>query len=401
MKLCLLLLAGAACAADAPFVPLFDGKTLNGWEVCNGQAKYTVEGGMIVGTTTQGSPNSFLCTTKDYGDFVLELDVKTDPALNTGVQLRSHRYPTERTVTIFDGKKKIERKQPQNRVHGYQAEIGNEAGGNNGAIYDEARRGWIYMLPPGSAAAKAFHDNQWNHYKISAVGDRIQTWVNGVPCADLVDPLDQTGFIALQVHQFRGDQPAQVRFKNIRLQDLGSHVWKPIWDGHTLTGWNSTGGASWKIEDGALHAHSLPDNPQIGFLINDHDYGDVTVRVRFKMIKGNSGLFVRTDPKTMAAYEVEIDEAKRTGGFWESGGRKWITGPEDNAAVKPGDWNELVASFHGHRVVFHLNGVKTVDLPDDAQGRTSGRIALQCHGSKRESEIWFKDVAVLAPARDR
>jgi len=48
-----------------------------------------------------------------------------------------------------------------------------------------------------------------------------------------------------------------------------------------------------------------------------------------------------------------------------------------------------------------LNGVKTVDLPDDAQGRTSGRIALQCHGSKRESEIWFRDVEVLAPARDR
>jgi hypothetical protein len=170
-SLCFFLLAGAVWSAEAPFVPLFDGKTLNGWEVCNGQAKYTVEDGMIVGATAAGSPNSFLCTQKDYGDFVLEFDVNTDPELNSGVQLRSHRYPEEKTVTIFNGKQNIQRKQPKNRVHGYQVEIGNEAGANNGGIYDEARRGWLYMLPKGSAAARAFHDSQWNHYKVSAIGE--------------------------------------------------------------------------------------------------------------------------------------------------------------------------------------------------------------------------------------
>ena len=397
--LCALLLAGAAFAADAPFVPLFDGKTLHGWEVCNGQAKYTVEGGMIVGTTAKGSPNSFLCTEKDYGDFVLEFDVNTDPALNTGVQLRSHRYPAERTVTVFNGKQTVQRKQPKDRVHGYQVEIGNEAGGNNGGIYDEARRGWLYMLPPGSDAAKAFHDSQWNHYKVTARGDSIKTWVNGVPCADLIDTMDQTGFIALQVHQFGGDKPAQVRFRNIRLQDLGRHVWQPVWDGRTLSGWNASGGAAFQVEDGAIHAKSLTDNPQIGFLTGDRDFSEVTVRALFKMVKGNSGLFVRSDPQSHAGYEIEIDEAKRTGGFWESGGRKWVTGPEDNAAVRAGDWNELTASLHDHRLVVLLNGVKTVDLADDKPIRTSGRIALQCHGSKRESEIWFRDISVLAPAR--
>jgi Domain of Unknown Function (DUF1080) len=391
----LIAAGGAALAADAPSVPLFDGKTLNGWEVCNGSAKYTVEDGVILGTTAKGSPNSFLCTKKDYADFVLDLDIMTDPALNSGVQIRSHRYPQETTVTVFNGKQKLERKMPKDRVHGYQAEVATEEAAQNGAIYDEARRGWVYMLAAGSPASKAYHDKQWNHYRISAIGDNIKTWVNGVPCADLIDPVDQSGFIALQVHQYNGVQPAQVRFRNIKIQDLGRHVWKPVWDGKTLSGWSARGGAEFKVEDGAIHAKSIPTDPAVGMLISDRSFQDVTVRVRFKMIKGNSGLFVRADPKTLAAYEVEIDEAKRTGGFFETGGRKWVIGPEDNALVKAGEWNELTASFHGHRIVFHLNGVKTVDLPDDAQGRLEGRLALQCHGGKRETEIRFQSVEVL------
>src|SRR5437660_247235 len=184
------LLSAAAFAADAPFVPMFDGKTLNGWEVCNGSATYTIENGVITGATAKGSPNSFLCTQKEYGDFVLKFDVMTDPALNSGVQIRSHRYPEEKTVTVFDGKRMVERKQPKGRVHGYQVEIANEKAVSNGGIYDEARRGWVNQLAPDSPGAKAYHDNQWNHYRVSAIGDHIKTWVNGVACADLVDPMD-------------------------------------------------------------------------------------------------------------------------------------------------------------------------------------------------------------------
>jgi hypothetical protein len=280
-------------------------------------------------------------------------------------------------------------------VYGYQAEIANEAGGHNGGIYDEARRGWLDLLRPDSPGVKAYHDNQWNHYRIEAMGDSIKTWVNGAACADIHDPLDQTGFIALQVHQFNGAQPAQVRFRNVRIQDLGRRSWKPVWNGRTLDGWSARGGAEFKVEDGAIHARSKPDDPAIGFLVSDQSFRDLTIRLKFKMIKGNSGLFLRADAKTLAGYEEEIDDAKRTGGFWEPGGRKWVTGPEDNAAVKAGEWNDLTASLHGHRIVFHVNGVTTVDLPDDAQGRMEGRIALQCHGSKRETEIWFKDIEVL------
>jgi len=53
-------------------------------------------------------------------------------------------------------------------------------------------------------------------------GDRIKTWINGVPAADLTDSMTRSGFIALQVHGVGSRQdPLSVRWRNIRLKDLG------------------------------------------------------------------------------------------------------------------------------------------------------------------------------------
>ena len=401
MKLPPLLSLFCALLGAQTWKPLFDGKTLDGWEVCNGYASYKVEDGAIVGTTAEGSPNSFLCTTREYGDFILELETKTDPALNSGIQIRSHRYPDEGPVLVFENGKWVSRKVPKGRVYGYQVEISNEKSGTSGGIYDEARRGWLHNIAGDPAASKAFKDNQWNHYRIEARGDTIRVWVNGVPCAHLTDPLDQSGFIALQVHAYKGEKPAQVRWRNIRIQELGRHEWRRIWDGRTWSGWKHNGAGLAEIVDGAFRLRSKDDDPRIAMVLSERSFRDLTLRLKFKILRGNSGVFVRTDPENYAAYEVEVDAEARTGGFWETGpnGRKWVTGPEDNAVVHPGEWNELTASLHGHRVVFHINGVKTVELPDDVQGRQEGVIGLQAHGAKRPTEVWFRDIEVLEPAR--
>src|SRR5574337_1030642 len=77
--------------AQNGWTSLFDGKTLNGWKKLGGTANYNVENGMIVGSTVINSPNTFLCTEKQFGDFILELEVKIDDTTsNSGVQLRSH-----------------------------------------------------------------------------------------------------------------------------------------------------------------------------------------------------------------------------------------------------------------------------------------------------------------------
>ena len=215
----LALVSVAACLA-ASWVKLFDGKTLDGWSIHSGKATYAVEGGTIVGTAVLGSPNTFLCTNKEYGDFILEFEVKADPELNSGVQFRSLiakegvTFPRER-----DGKK-VEEKLPVDRVYGYQAEIADTNAGN---VYDEARRAvFLDDFSSRPAAQKAFKSGDWNKYKIECKGDSIKTWVNGVACADFKDNVTRKGTIGLQVHAVSKDKfkPYQVRWRNLRIQEL-------------------------------------------------------------------------------------------------------------------------------------------------------------------------------------
>jgi len=214
---------GWAAAQEGGWVSLFDGKTLNGWSVHSGFAKYAAQDGMIVGMAVQGSPNSFLCTDKEYGDFVLEFEVKCDPALNSGVQFRSH-IAQEEMYFIFQNAKGQPQTTtiPRDRVYGYQVEIATAKAGTSGGVYDEARRGFfIADIRNNAAAAAAFKENEWNKYRIECKGASMKTWINDVPCVSYKDSLDAKGIIGLQVHGLGKDfKPYQVSWRNIRIKDL-------------------------------------------------------------------------------------------------------------------------------------------------------------------------------------
>ncbi len=82
--LCTLLLffsCSEPSGETVPWVPLFDGQTLNGWQQQGGEANYTVRDNSIVGSSVHDTPNSFLTTDARYGDFILELDVKVDTTI--------------------------------------------------------------------------------------------------------------------------------------------------------------------------------------------------------------------------------------------------------------------------------------------------------------------------------
>ena len=222
-KLVLSFMLAAAAAPAGDWIKLFDGKTLNGWSVHSGTATYVVENGVIAGTAVLGSPNSFLCTQKEFGDFNLEFEVKVDPDLNSGVQFRSL-IPREPLAFKVDVKgKQVERKIPADRVYGYQVEISTNKSGNSGNVYDEARRAIFLDDFSGKPKARAaFKDGKWNKYRVECKGDSIKTWVNGVAAADFKDAVTLRGILGLQVHQVPKDQfkPYQARWRNIRIQEL-------------------------------------------------------------------------------------------------------------------------------------------------------------------------------------
>ena len=204
------------------WISLFDGKSLDGWSVHSGHATYRVEDGTIVGQAVKNSPNTFLCTDREFCDFILEFEVLLeDDELNSGVQFRSQIAPQE-LVFWFRNNQGVYSPTtiPADRVYGYQVEIA--AGGGSGGVYDEARRAMLPWWPEaGSEEQMAFKKQEWNSYRIECRSDSIKTLVNGVVVCAFRDALSDCGIIGLQVHDVGNDPtPYRVRWRNIRILPL-------------------------------------------------------------------------------------------------------------------------------------------------------------------------------------
>ncbi len=244
---------------------LFNGKNLEGWVKRGGDAMYRVEDGVIVGSTVPKTPNTFLCTEEEYGDFVLELEFRVDPRLNSGVQIRSLSDPDYK----------------EGRVYGYQVEIDPSDRAWTGGIYDEARRGWLSPLSANPKARLAFRQGEWNRFRVVALGPRIRTYINGVPAAELEDSETDRGFIALQVHGVGNlEEPLEVRFRGVRLADLtdtdlsleeltpgwSGVVWRPV----EATGPLVVDDAAWKtLGEGFQFTEGPAVSPEGRIFFND------------------------------------------------------------------------------------------------------------------------------------
>jgi hypothetical protein len=411
------------------FARLFNGQDLTGWVQRGGEAVYAIEDGAIVGRTAPDTPNSFLCTEKEYSNFQLEFEVKVDPALNSGVQIRSHATPEYQ-----DG-----------RVHGYQVEIDPSPRAWSGGIYDEARRGWLDSPEGNEEAQKAFRLGEWNAYRIQAVGDRIQTWVNGVAVADLVDGVDRSGFIGLQVHN--SDQEGlEVRWRNLWLKELPevpdaqypntltkeerADGWKLLWDGHTTWGWRSAKGEEfpekgWEIADGELTVLETggDESRAGGDIITMDQYSDFELKLEFKITPGaNSGIKYFVDPELNKGegsaigleFQILDDDTHPDAKLGRDGNRTMaslydlIAAPEDKVVRAVGEWNEARIVSRGSHVEHWLNGQKTVEFERGSPEfrrlvaaskykiwknfgeRPEGHILLQDHGNR----VSFRSVRI-------
>ncbi len=208
---CFLALFLALTAQAAP-VSLFDGKTLSGWE--GDAAWWRVEEGEIRGgsLTTKVPKNFFLATERSYQNFDLRVKLRLTGTgfVNSGIQMRSVRVPNS------------------SEMSGYQVDYGK---GWYGKIYDESRRNKVIADSKEPAAViAAVKEGEWNEYRILAEGNRIRSWVNGVPALDYVETepnIAADGKIGIQIHS---GGMAVIQAKDITIEELPPTPGALTWD---------------------------------------------------------------------------------------------------------------------------------------------------------------------------
>lgn len=440
--LSLLFLFIATAMFAQQWEPLFNGKNLKGWKKVNGKAEYKIVDGAIVGTSKMGTPNTFLATTKNYGDFILEFEFKVEDFLNSGVQFRS--------LSTKDYQK--------GRVHGYQFEIDPAPRAWTGGIYDEARRGWLYPMTQNPAAQKAFKNGQWNKARIEAIGNSIRTWVNGIPCANIWDDMTPSGFIALQVHSIgkAEDEGKTISWKDIRIltTDLDKYRtpeskaapevnciintispaeskdnWKLLWNGTTNEGWRGARidnfpQKGWVMQDGILKVLRSDggESTNGGDIVTKKQYKNFILKVDFKITEGaNSGIKYFVDPGMNKGagsaigceFQILDDEKHPDAKLGVKGNRKLgslydlIPAPDDKP-FKKNDWNTAMVIVKDNHVEHWLNNKKIIEYDRNTQmfnalvayskyrdwpnfgNSPTGHILLQDHGD----EVWFKNVKI-------
>ncbi len=379
-------------AQDAASTSLFDGKTLDGWHNPYEWGETTVKDGEI---HLVAQRKFFLMSDREYGDYVFEGEVfLPEGKSNSGFMVRGQ--------------------EAKNRVFGYQAEADPTARAWSGGLYDEGRRQWLNPLSDQPEAQKAFKLGEWNRYKIVAEGDHLQFFVNDVPTTDYYDPVDLKGRIGLQHH---GEKDQLYRFRNLRVQDNGQSIWKPLFNGKDLTGWKAIGGGQWSVEDGVLVGKSPASEPKHGLLISDQSYGDFTAKIVFRITSGNSGFYFHSQAVDQAVgirgVQAELENSDAVGGLYETGGRGWIAKPlgyfdsfsQDRQAgrkkqwakvldgLTPENWTTMVVSVHGDRIVTHVGDILACDIRD-AKVAQQGHFALQLHGGQ-DMHVEIQSVELL------
>jgi len=391
----LFIIVFSSCDTE-PWMPLFNPDNLNDFTQLGGEAIYELENGVITGTTVANTENSFLATNKQYGDFILKYSIFVDTLLNSGVQIRSNAY--------LNG-----------RVHGYQVEIDPTTRGHSGGIYDEARRAWLQDLGDNEAGRNAFKNGKWNHYRVEAIGNSIKTWINGVMCANLVDVVDKSGFIAFQVHSINAaENPAtvgvQVKWKDIgiitenletyrsggedpipaKVFSLSNQLtenekndgWEMLFDGKSTEKWRGAHKETfpedgWKVEDGilALYAESGGESSEAGGIVTREQFSNFEFSLEFKLTPGaNSGIkyFVTENEETTGSaigleFQLLDDEKHKDAKAGRDGNRTvaslYDLIPAGEKRIRePGMWNMARIVSKDNKVEHYLNGSIEVEF---------------------------------------
>jgi hypothetical protein len=398
--------SATAAGHRADFVPLFDGKTLNGWTLVGGKGPgYVIEEGGILTCPANGGGN--LYTEKQYSDFILQFDFKLSVGGNNGVGIRA---PLEGDAAYLGMEVQIlDDSAPQ------YANL--EPGQFHGSIYKVAASKRGALKPAG----------EWNREEIRAEGRRIKVTLNGKVILDtdlnkITDPKtlrEHPGMLRDRGHIGFLGHGSLVQFRNIRIKDLSKPEkdnvapkgFQALFNGKNVDGWkglvadppkrakmtpaelaeaqkkaDASMRQHWTVKDGVL-VYDGKDNS----LCTVRDYGDFEMLVDWKIgPEGDSGIYLRGSP------QVQIwDRPEGSGGLYNN--QKNPKDPIKKADKPVGEWNRFRILMVGDRVTVFLNDelvVRDVVMENYWERSKSiyptGQIELQHHGNP----IFFKNIYI-------
>jgi len=174
---------------------LFNGKDLTGWKIY-GTEKWYVEEGHLICESGPDKEYGYLATEKFYKNFDLTVEFLQESNGNSGLFFRS----------TIEG----------TRISGWQCEVA-PPGHDTGGIYESYGRGWLKRIDDDKE--NVLKPGDWNTLRLRVEGDRVQSWLNGVPRVDFTDEKigQADGSIALQIHSGGG---IKVRWRNLLIEEL-------------------------------------------------------------------------------------------------------------------------------------------------------------------------------------
>ncbi|MCS7265998.1 MAG: DUF1080 domain-containing protein [Armatimonadetes bacterium] len=332
------------------FMPLFNGKNFDGWDIIGDKDAWQVKDGLIVCT---GKGSGWLKTKWEFDDFIFRVEWRIRKGGNSGVFFRS--------LPVNDP-----------WVNGFEIQILDDGGQvgltNCGAIYG--------LAAPKTNPVKS---GEWNTYEIRAIGNRIYVYFNGILVHDVdlsanpeMAKRPKFGYIGLQNH---GDY---VEFRNPIIKELG---FKWLFNGKDLSAWKTEGAGEWKIlPDGILHYTGKGTH-----LWTLESFRNFILRLEWRIEKGgDSGIYLRGD--TAGRAQVNIWEHQMgSGQIWG-----YNISPKKRMDAPTGDWNYMEIRMVGNKVSVWLNGEWVIEDAELLGVAPKGPIALQHHGTP----LWFRNIRV-------
>ena len=354
---------------------LFNGHDLAGWHVTDCEA--AVEDGLLVLKSGDGLVRS----DHRYGDFVLELDwrARKAEAWDSGIYFRSE-LPVDRAKRPWPAR--------------YQCNLAQGKEGNVNGLAGAESSG---LVKPG----------EWNHVKLTVVGDRAELEINGQRAWEASGVEAASGYVGLQAEVKLG---GEFEFRDIRIMELAHRA---LFNGIDLSGWEGGGGdaaACWKVEDGLL----LCTGEEGPWLRSDEQYGDFNLRLEYRLQPGgNSGVYARVPREGghrgrelvggPSGVEVQIldDAAEQYASLeaYQYSGSVYAIAPARERVCRPaGEWNTLEVDCRGTTYrVFH-NGTLVVDATEAEFAELKNREPSGFLGLQNHSEaVWFRNVRVGPP----